>query len=183
MLITVLGEEPQIKGWLRAKKIALIVTNNPAWKDLSEGWYGQGKRGDSSPGSILSLSHALTFSFFPYHSGPVPSPFRPLTPSPAVGPPTPVILSRRRRIPAFQLVEGRKNCRVAARSSPLSVMKSSLWWPPPFHQGVRGWPCGGPPESRRTAVLPCKDWMRTDQGGRQPCFDGLTKSLLQPQDV
>ena len=31
--------EKQIKGWLRTKKIALIVANNPAWKDLSEGWF------------------------------------------------------------------------------------------------------------------------------------------------
>jgi putative endonuclease len=31
--------EKQIKGWLRSKKIALIESVNPAWKDLSEGWY------------------------------------------------------------------------------------------------------------------------------------------------
>jgi putative endonuclease len=31
--------EKQIKGWLRAKKIALIEADNPDWKDLSEGWY------------------------------------------------------------------------------------------------------------------------------------------------
>ena len=29
----------QIKGWLRAKKIALIESINPEWRDLSEGWY------------------------------------------------------------------------------------------------------------------------------------------------
>ncbi len=34
--------EKQIKGWLRAKKVALIVSHNPAWKDLSEGWFGKG---------------------------------------------------------------------------------------------------------------------------------------------
>jgi len=28
-----------IKGWLRIKKIQLIVAVNPAWRDLSEGWY------------------------------------------------------------------------------------------------------------------------------------------------
>jgi putative endonuclease len=28
--------EKRIKGWLRIKKIALIVSINPAWKDLSE---------------------------------------------------------------------------------------------------------------------------------------------------
>jgi putative endonuclease len=33
--------EEQIKGWLRAKKVALIVRANPAWKDLSQGWYAK----------------------------------------------------------------------------------------------------------------------------------------------
>jgi putative endonuclease len=33
--------EKQIKGWLRAKKVALIVGVNPAWRDLSQGWYGR----------------------------------------------------------------------------------------------------------------------------------------------
>ncbi len=31
--------EKQIKGWLRAKKIALIETENPQWLDLSESWF------------------------------------------------------------------------------------------------------------------------------------------------
>lgn len=31
--------EKQIKGWLRIKKIALSVSVNPAWKDLSREWY------------------------------------------------------------------------------------------------------------------------------------------------
>lgn len=31
--------EKRIKGWLRIKKIALVVSMNPAWKDLSEEWY------------------------------------------------------------------------------------------------------------------------------------------------
>jgi len=30
--------EKQIKGWLRIKKINLIETLNPEWKDLSEEW-------------------------------------------------------------------------------------------------------------------------------------------------
>lgn len=37
--------EKQIKGWSRSKKIALVETKNPDWKDLSEEWF---KRGDSS---------------------------------------------------------------------------------------------------------------------------------------
>lgn len=31
--------EKQIKGLLRIKKLALIVSKNPAWRDLSEEWY------------------------------------------------------------------------------------------------------------------------------------------------
>ena len=30
--------EKQIKGWLRKKKIALIESLNPKWRDLSEDW-------------------------------------------------------------------------------------------------------------------------------------------------
>ena len=32
-----LAREKQIKGWRREKKIALIRTANPSWKDLSRG--------------------------------------------------------------------------------------------------------------------------------------------------
>jgi putative endonuclease len=31
--------EKRIKGWLRVKKIALIVSVNPAWRDLSQEWF------------------------------------------------------------------------------------------------------------------------------------------------
>jgi putative endonuclease len=31
-----IAREKQIKGWLRAKKIALIESVNPGWKDLAE---------------------------------------------------------------------------------------------------------------------------------------------------
>jgi len=30
--------EKQLKGWLRAKKIVLIESMNPAWDDLSDAW-------------------------------------------------------------------------------------------------------------------------------------------------
>ncbi|SRR6266702_577905 len=32
-----IAREKQLKGWLRSKKIALIVAKNPRWKDLAEG--------------------------------------------------------------------------------------------------------------------------------------------------
>ena len=31
--------EKQIKGWVRSKKLALVRTFNPEWKDLSADWY------------------------------------------------------------------------------------------------------------------------------------------------
>jgi putative endonuclease len=34
-----IAREKQIKGWLREKKIVLIESMNPEWKDLSTGWY------------------------------------------------------------------------------------------------------------------------------------------------
>ena len=33
--------EKQIKGWLRARKVALIISANPTWTDLSRGWFGK----------------------------------------------------------------------------------------------------------------------------------------------
>ena len=33
---TAIAREKQIKGWLRSKKIALIESTNPGWKDLAE---------------------------------------------------------------------------------------------------------------------------------------------------
>jgi putative endonuclease len=31
--------EKELKGWTRAKKIALVESLNPTWDDLSAGWY------------------------------------------------------------------------------------------------------------------------------------------------
>jgi putative endonuclease len=36
---TAIAREKQLKGWTRAKKIALIERSNPTWVDLSEGWF------------------------------------------------------------------------------------------------------------------------------------------------
>jgi len=33
-----IAREKQIKGWLRAKKVALIESVNPEWKDLAPEW-------------------------------------------------------------------------------------------------------------------------------------------------
>ncbi|HET9786001.1 MAG TPA: GIY-YIG nuclease family protein [Pyrinomonadaceae bacterium] len=34
-----IAREKQIKGWTRDKKVALIDSLNPTWKDLSAGWF------------------------------------------------------------------------------------------------------------------------------------------------
>ena len=44
-----ISREKQIKGWLRGKKIALIESVNPEWKDLSAGWYKEEDSSRSSP--------------------------------------------------------------------------------------------------------------------------------------
>lgn len=33
-----ISREKQLKGWRRSKKIALIESKNPRWKDLAESW-------------------------------------------------------------------------------------------------------------------------------------------------
>jgi putative endonuclease len=40
-IIDVINREKQIKGWLRNKKIKLIESINPDWKDLSSSWYNE----------------------------------------------------------------------------------------------------------------------------------------------
>jgi putative endonuclease len=36
-----INREKQIKAWRREKKVKLIESQNPAWNDLSEGWYDE----------------------------------------------------------------------------------------------------------------------------------------------
>ncbi len=38
-ILSAIAREKQIKGWTKAKKIALIESTNPGWQDLSEGWF------------------------------------------------------------------------------------------------------------------------------------------------
>jgi putative endonuclease len=35
-----IAREKQIKGWVRARKIALIEEANPEWRDLGKEWFG-----------------------------------------------------------------------------------------------------------------------------------------------
>jgi putative endonuclease len=47
--------EKEIKGWLRIKKIALIVSINPAWRDLSLEWF---ERHEFQPDATAKVAHA-----------------------------------------------------------------------------------------------------------------------------
>lgn len=38
-----IAREKEIKGWRRSKKIRLIESMNPLWRDLSDGWWDQYK--------------------------------------------------------------------------------------------------------------------------------------------
>lgn len=34
-----IAREKEIKGWRREKKNKLVISTNPEWKDLSDGWF------------------------------------------------------------------------------------------------------------------------------------------------
>ena len=38
-----IAREKEIKGWRRSKKIRLVESMNPHWRDLSDGWWDQYK--------------------------------------------------------------------------------------------------------------------------------------------
>src|SRR5258708_29536366 len=40
-VLNAIDREKQLKGWSRAKKIALIESKNPRWEDLAEKWGAQ----------------------------------------------------------------------------------------------------------------------------------------------
>lgn len=42
-VINAINREKQIKSWRREKKIALIKSVNPSWKDLSREWVADGR--------------------------------------------------------------------------------------------------------------------------------------------
>ena len=37
-IVRAIARETELKGWLRIKKIQLIASINPTWRDLSEAW-------------------------------------------------------------------------------------------------------------------------------------------------
>jgi len=50
-----IAREKQIKGWRRSRKVELIASMNPAWRDLSDGWYGKAE-GANAPFSRMDSS-------------------------------------------------------------------------------------------------------------------------------
>jgi putative endonuclease len=38
MISAAIVREKQLKGWLRIRKLELIISTNPTWRDLSEEW-------------------------------------------------------------------------------------------------------------------------------------------------
>jgi len=46
--IIAIAREKQIKGWVRAKKIALIESVNPKWNDLAADWFWDDGAADPS---------------------------------------------------------------------------------------------------------------------------------------
>ena len=57
MTISAIAREKQIKGWTRAKKIALIDSQNPEWRDLSAEWFGEWQCGCHVERSISKILH------------------------------------------------------------------------------------------------------------------------------
>lgn len=57
-----IGREKEIKGWLRRKKIALIVSANPAWRDLTSNWYERRAFQADAPMQMDTLATPLKLS-------------------------------------------------------------------------------------------------------------------------
>ena len=49
-----IAREKQIKCWARAKRLALIKTKNPTWRDLAEGW---GQKTELHPSARWNTFH------------------------------------------------------------------------------------------------------------------------------
>ena len=53
-----INREKEIKGWRRIRKIALIVSVNPAWRDLSVEWY-EHHEFEPDPAAVARRTSAL----------------------------------------------------------------------------------------------------------------------------
>ena len=57
-----IGREKEIKGWLRAKKIALIESRNPHWEDLAWQWRATAEGSPKRAPGKVTLSAATNSS-------------------------------------------------------------------------------------------------------------------------
>jgi putative endonuclease len=57
-VVAAIEREKQLKGWLRARKIVLIESENPFWKDLSQDWFGNAPLRKADPSQSLPSSVA-----------------------------------------------------------------------------------------------------------------------------
>ncbi len=48
-LMEAVRREKELKGWRRAKKVALVERTNPTWEDLASGWYDSAQPGQIGP--------------------------------------------------------------------------------------------------------------------------------------
>lgn len=51
-----IGREKQIKSWRRRKKLDLIASLNPRWRDLAEDWYDEADRTGVRPLASLGVT-------------------------------------------------------------------------------------------------------------------------------
>jgi predicted GIY-YIG superfamily endonuclease len=61
-VLNAIDREKQLKGLLRSKKIAPIVSKNPAWRDLSEDWFRELQRDTEVHRSLAAFGVRLTCS-------------------------------------------------------------------------------------------------------------------------
>jgi len=54
--LAAIAREKEIKGWVRAKKVALIEEENPGWYDLAESWFAKPKPKTKSSANADSSS-------------------------------------------------------------------------------------------------------------------------------
>ena len=57
-----IAREKQIKGWLRVRKLALIQSRNPRWRDLSAAWHTREQAATAGGPQVVILSEAKNLS-------------------------------------------------------------------------------------------------------------------------
>ena len=58
--VVAIAREKQIKGWLRAKKVALLEERNPTWDDLASDWFPVAGTAERKSGSFVASLLRMT---------------------------------------------------------------------------------------------------------------------------